>query len=34
VLEVVDKGFTNAAGTVTTVLVKLFTKNLTRTGVV
>lgn len=34
IIEIVDKGFTNAAGTVTTVLVKLFIPNLTRTGVV
>ena len=33
-LEIVDKGYTNAAGTVVSVLVKLFQKNLTRTGVV
>ena len=33
ILEIVDAGFTNAAGTITTVLVKLFQKNLTRTGV-
>lgn len=34
IVELVDKGYTNAAGTVVSVLVKLFAKNLTRTGVV
>jgi hypothetical protein len=34
IIEIVDAGYTNAAGTVTTVLVKLFIPKLTRTGVV
>ena len=33
-VELIDKWFTNAAGTVVSVLVKLWQKNLTRTGVV
>ena len=33
-VELIDKGFTNAAGTVVSVLVKLWQSTLTRTGVV
>ncbi len=34
IIEIIDKGFTNAAGTVVSVLVKLFIVKLTRQGVV